>query len=670
MNWAVFVAVILTGVLTPIVLGQSSAPSTYDQLNRAQTLNRDISFYETQTYRPAQTGTRVVLEVKQAVNTFNGVRLRHRSYNGGLVGPVIRVRRGSSLDVRLENHLPPEPTTDHDLSEPHGFNTTNLHVHGLHVSPKSPSDDVFLEISPGDHFYYHFDIANDHPSGTFWYHAHKHGSTALQLASGMAGALIIEGGLDDAPGVREAEEKILVLQQFVYRDIQGEEAFVDPDDVYEQLEPRVTAVNGQVTPTITMRPGEIQRWRIIHAGIGDPMTLKLADIPLHEIAVDGLALGAIVQRNEIELHPGYRSDVLIEAPRIEETYVLTSRVRSAKRSARKRVVEAADILKLVVTGPPKEMQLPTSEDLREYAPLTDADVPTDSQIVENRPIRMQGSGEFRINDEVFDPDVVTILPTVETAEQWEIIGAAGGHPFHIHVNPFAVRVPMDDPNPNQWVWRDTLFVEDGKSVAMRTWFRRHTGKTVIHCHMLDHEDFGMMQAIEIIPSAVTENLPASRRHATTVGGPTSRWNAVDPQSGREVGDDHWNRQPLLLILHRGIRCIHCAKQLAKVAKSQAAFDKLGVHVVAICQFLPESQELQRIRDSLGIEFTMLADPDLKVFKQFACLGTDGVPQHGVILFSPDRQLLWKSIDQLAETDVDRMVAQSRRALNDWRRASD
>ena len=82
------------------------------------------------------------------------------------------------------------------------FNTTNLHTHGLHVSPKCNSDNVFVDIQPGCGFSFEFKIPKSHPAGTYWYHPHVHGSTAVQVSSGAEGALIIRGDFDQVPPVR------------------------------------------------------------------------------------------------------------------------------------------------------------------------------------------------------------------------------------------------------------------------------------------------------------------------------------------------------------------------------------------------------------------------------------------------------------------------------------
>ncbi len=157
-------------------------------------------------------------------NNAGIVNLRMRSYDQLPVGPTLRVRAGEVLSVHLKNQLPVEKPEDHSttLNTPHGFNRTNLHTHGLHVSPAANSDNVLLEVNPGEEFESEIAIPTDHIPGTFWYHAHVHGATAIQVSSGMSGALIIEprdgdqASLDSIPGIADAEERICLFQQVSY----------------------------------------------------------------------------------------------------------------------------------------------------------------------------------------------------------------------------------------------------------------------------------------------------------------------------------------------------------------------------------------------------------------------------------------------------------------------
>lgn len=233
-----------------------------------------------------------------------------------LVGPTIRTAPGARISLSFTNALAYAATTGGDQSfsttTPHGFDVINLHSHGLHVSPgytTGPppassiafSDDVLLSIYPrntpqaviercraeiGDPnlcqqgtVNYSIQLPSSHPAGSFWYHPHKHGAVALHLASGLAGALIVEdrtSGIDSLPAVNAAAEKILVIQQISFgTDTQGGNA-VSCASTYGAAQcpgspapPTKTnsafSVNGQFAPTISMGTNEVQLWRMVNA---------------------------------------------------------------------------------------------------------------------------------------------------------------------------------------------------------------------------------------------------------------------------------------------------------------------------------------------------------------------------------------------------------------------
>ncbi|MCH2076565.1 MAG: multicopper oxidase domain-containing protein [Rhodobacteraceae bacterium] len=210
------------------------------------------------------------------------------------------------LDIELINDL--EPLHDdcaQDVNQFHRLHTTNLHTHGLHVSPTTDSsgefdaDNDFVSVTPKGQFVpgeeicgtsvaetlrshrtqVRFEIGPDHLSGTFWYHAHKHGATQSQVAAGLAGPLIVP----DMPGtmpdyIAQAAEKIMMI-------VNEGLILVDPDG------------GGALNPTLAMRPGEVQRWRIINAqasGVGGGdfarLSTNVPDLEMYQIAFDGLTL--------------------------------------------------------------------------------------------------------------------------------------------------------------------------------------------------------------------------------------------------------------------------------------------------------------------------------------------------------------------------------------------
>ena len=488
------------------------------------------------------------LEVKYAKNKIADCEVNLRSYNGKLVGPTLRVKPGDTIRIKLINNLPPEPNSEQRnlISEttpegceyematmasntPHNFNTTNFHTHGLHVAPNGCSDNILRVMKPkqkdGDpapEYAIEVKIPEDHPSGNFWYHAHLHGSTALQVSSGMAGALIVQGGgLDEIPEIAAATEKVFMFQQIAYdqngeienyQNIFGKGTFA-PGAWTDSG--RYTTINGQVRPLIKMRPGEVQRWRFIHGGVRESINLELRDsnkkqIPLHEIAVDGIALGKLDSWNNdpIELEPGYRSDVLVQAQPLlpgqeSQEYVLIDKATSGNQSLFGKGEPGNILAKVVVEGKPLMMQLPSNEQL---AQAQQKDVPkdiSDGEITgEPQLVSFSITGPpftFTVNGQSFDPENVRLLE-LNKAEIWNLEtdenSLAPNHPFHIHVNPFQYdRIGPD--RRKERIWRDTLMVTKGQPLKIRTHYTEFTGKFVLHCHILDHEDQGMMQVVQI-----------------------------------------------------------------------------------------------------------------------------------------------------------------------------
>ena len=166
-------------------------------------------------------GSHYTLECKWIHRTIDGHRVRLRSFNGQVPGPLLKTKPGDTLRVHLKNSLPHYDSTgwngDHNV--PHMLNTTNLHLHGLDVvphlfQPQGTTNPLsrMIAIEPGRHYEYSFQIPADHPPGLYWYHTHHHGSTAVQALSGMAGGIIIYGDIDKVPEIKAARDIPLVIQ--------------------------------------------------------------------------------------------------------------------------------------------------------------------------------------------------------------------------------------------------------------------------------------------------------------------------------------------------------------------------------------------------------------------------------------------------------------------------
>ena len=148
-------------------------------------------------------------------------------YEGALPGPTLRIRPGDRLRINLVNKLDdlppglpqdspflcsPMTPTGHALPEHETTCDTNLHVHGVHVSPSDNSDNIFLRVPAGESFQYEYQILPNQPAGLFWYHPHLHGTVSNQVFGGLAGPIIVEGDLDALPGIAGVPERLLILQ--------------------------------------------------------------------------------------------------------------------------------------------------------------------------------------------------------------------------------------------------------------------------------------------------------------------------------------------------------------------------------------------------------------------------------------------------------------------------
>lgn len=420
-----------------------------------------------------------------------------RSYNGAITGPVLRVQPGDRLVVHLINELP-EDSGPH--GEAHGLNITNLHSHGLHVSPEE-GDNIFREIGlggkDGTEANLIYNIPPGHHAGTFWYHPHKHGSVAVQVASGMAGALIVEGDIDQVPEIAAAEERIFIFQQIPY----NAEGRVDWDDVLPQHLPdhRYTTINGQLKPTISMRPGEVQRWRLIHAGIKEKLTIALEEHQLSVIAHDGITTGRredIPPEDGIQMYPGYREDVLVKANKKPGKYILYDKKDDNGLFNPETDQQLAEV---DVAGEEKQMNLPEQSQLQPLAEF--GDLRNESLYRERLRVEFDiASGSYTICDKKFSMSDPPLELKLNGVDEWELVtdkGVPRHHPFHIHVNPFQI-IKEGDVVYDHPVWRDTVIVEKGKPLIIRTHCKDFSGESVLHCHILDHEDRGMMTKIKIV----------------------------------------------------------------------------------------------------------------------------------------------------------------------------
>jgi len=521
-----------------------------------------------------------------------------RCYNGTVPGTTFRVAPGDKLEFTLNNQLPPNqpapPPGNADNCEqlmdanfPGCFNTTNLHTHGLHVSPKSDaqvsSDDVSVKIVPNndtmspcstaDNCYigtrnYCVQLPTFHAPGTHWYHAHVHGATGIQVSNGLAGAIIVEETYDDK--IPSDSEYIWMIQEVFGGANAPGACTTNPNDpnvylsgssVYSNMKASSSSsvkpygsapptgigftVNSLSSPTLKIQPNEIQRWRIIDGtatprGIFNFVLLQpILDSNgnvtgyndfsncMYLVAVDGITFyGHSPQQLPVSsatypvnpntnpngpnktpggwaLAPGNRADVLVSISQPGNYQVWRYDNSNTGGGPICQILANVE-----VAGPSMpqrnvaQIPLPGWDKAPCYIqPIQDSEINA-ADLAYNFQVNGGYFGGFTINNQVYgNPDGTHPNTTVKLGDvrrtKLSTTAGSANHPYHIHVNPFQVEHDKIDPNgpddPSNWRWWDTILVPQASEFYIRSRYVNYDGGFVLHCHILIHEDAGMMQ---------------------------------------------------------------------------------------------------------------------------------------------------------------------------------
>ena len=431
-------------------------------------------------------------------------------YAGNNIPPVIRARPGSTLKIEYRNELETrsrEVCVDHPC-----MNMTNLHFHGLHVSPNSPQDDVLdMMAMPGEALHYSVEVPPQQPPGLYWYHTHPHGESYRQDLDGMSGAIVVEGIERYVPEVANMRERILVLRDLVLPDDANEKSRVmqavsmpttqcgtAPEDPERAL-----TVNGMLRPQIDIAPGEQQFWRIVNASPDRYADLELDSGPLDVIALDGMPLGyhdpAIHKRSmeHVLVPPAGRVEAIVTGPPPNSRATLRSKCFDTGVDGDSNpAMVLADIVSTKTLNPRAHHAVHGTPVHIVFSPATLRRVEaSEPNFVVNFSEDKQG---FYINDHKFQMNDTPMLTVhVGSLQHWRIENPTKEvHPFHIHQVHFLAyavsRRPVKDP-----VWLDTVDVPYGGSVDLVMDFTDPIirGVSLFHCHLLNHEDKGMMAKI-------------------------------------------------------------------------------------------------------------------------------------------------------------------------------
>lgn len=429
------------------------------------------------------------------------------AYNGRNIAPVIRVFPGDTLKIDYENDLPVHSTESCAISP--CKNMTNLHFHGLEVSPQSPEDNVIdMMAMPGETLHYAVKIPADHPPGLFWYHTHPHGESHRQALDGMSGAIVIEGMERYVPEVRSLREQVLVVRgesiehspeaASLLRRVDAE----PPCGSQSEATERVFSVNGEIRPTIHINPGERQFWRVVNASADQYLDLQLDKQKLEIVALDGMPLAYHDPK-----HPRKIADHALVPPAGRLEAIVTGPDAGAHASLRTLCVDtgpagdpnAAMVLADLRAGTRKP---PTPE--KSTRKLTPPEYHSlDLKAYESAEpdftvVFTEDKNGFYVNGKKYEPDAAPMTRArVGTYQHWRILNASAElHPMHIHQVHFLVFAEGGQRLENP-VWLDTVNVpvEGMVDVVMDFTNPVIKGMSLFHCHLLNHEDKGMMAKI-------------------------------------------------------------------------------------------------------------------------------------------------------------------------------
>jgi FtsP/CotA-like multicopper oxidase with cupredoxin domain len=401
------------------------------------------------------------------------------AYNGTIPGPTLDVHEGDSVIIHFHNRLP---------------DTTTVHCHGLHFAAAADGSPLY-PIAPGASYDYTFRVPAGY-AGTYWYHPHPDKHTTFQVAMGLFGAIIIRAAHDPL-AARGVPEKLLILSDNRF-DSTGAISFPDPQSIQADIdlengrEGDVLFVNGQVMPAIPIPRGGLQLWRIVNASASRVYRLALAGQSLIHVGSDGGLFERPRTVRDLLLANSGRVEVLVRGTGAPGSRVALQDLPYDRYMPQTRPDDwdsTRTLLSLRVTSGPAARPVAIPSVLRPIPAIDTTDVAARRVIV---------MSQGQIDGKRMDLHRVDLRSHLGTTEIWEVQNVVGmDHPFHLHGFHFQVLDRDGVPEPYR-SWKDLVNVPKHSSVRIVVHFADFPGKWMYHCHILDHEDEGMMGILELL----------------------------------------------------------------------------------------------------------------------------------------------------------------------------
>jgi len=410
-----------------------------------------------------------------AEEVLPGCRTMVMSYNGSFPGPTIRARRGRTTVVTYTNAM----------SDP-----AVVHLHGANVPVSSDGYPLDI-IAPGSSKVYRY--PNDQPAATLWYHDHVHHMESEHVYRGLAGAYLLSDQLDRRLPLPRGPYDVPLMIRDAKFDEQGQLVFVHDDFMNRPT----TLVNGSPQPYFDVEP-RMYRLRLINGSNLERFRFRLSTgTPFVQIASDGGFLRHPVVRQEVELWPAERAEVLVDFRSVRPgTSVVLGNMLVGDGDSKRHLMLFRVGHRPWWAGNPAHEVLPTvlAEPVSMGRPVR-----TRRFALRRNPV----TGEFQINGKSFDPARVDAWVKHGTSEIWELVNEDVDlqipHAIHLHLVQFRVLDRNGVPEPSYQAYpKDTVKVHPGDVVRIQAKFNTYLGRYPFHCHFIDHSTHSMMAQFEVV----------------------------------------------------------------------------------------------------------------------------------------------------------------------------
>ncbi|MBC7541187.1 MAG: multicopper oxidase family protein [Candidatus Sericytochromatia bacterium] len=438
----------------------------------------------------------------KTVRLNNGKQAELFTYNGQVPGPTIDAVEGQRVTVHFTNNLP---------------EATTIHWHGLPVPPDQDGGPEDL-VPPGGRRDYTFDVPVG-SAGTYWYHPHPMDLTAGQVAKGLAGAFRVRAGADPVPSTFR---DTLVMLSDLRLTADGRVSPGTQADKMNGREGDLVLVNGQVMPTLSWNPGEGRRLRVINASAARYYRLALPNHTLHQIGTDGGLFAKPVAQTELLLAPGERAEMLVQAtgtagtqsvlqalsydrgvhvmPMGSSTPMSSAAPMDHSMHGMSMGTQASDGggggLPLMrwqygMAAPAPMASIPAL--LRAVTPIATAGATPHAVVFTENMMTL----DFRINGQKYQAGRADFVSKLGVPEIWQVENRGDmDHPFHLHGTQFQILDRNGVAEPFV-AWKDTVNLRKGDVTRLAVQFDRYPGLRPFHCHILEHEDLGMMGLVRV-----------------------------------------------------------------------------------------------------------------------------------------------------------------------------